>query len=177
MDAFIFQKINALALRSLWADSLGIFFADPFSYIVGASLIIFLVWNIKKYWPMVVLALISGSLAKGITEIIRLFWGRPRPFVENNVNLLIDNINSKSFPSGHASFFFGLSAVVYFFNKKLGLVFFAASCLISIARVYCGIHWPFDIVAGFFVGIISAFIVIKVYKKIIANRSLICRPF
>lgn len=167
MDAFIFQKINALALKSIWADSLGIFFADPFSYIVGASLLIFLIFNFKKHWPMVILALISGSLAKGITEIIRFFWGRPRPFVENHVNLLIDNISSKSFPSGHASFFFGLSMVVYLFNKKLGLIFFAASIVISIARIYCGLHWPLDIVGGFVVGIISAFTVVTIYNKFI----------
>jgi len=170
MDAFIFQKINSLVFKSIWLDGLGIFFADQFPYIVAFCLFLFLIWNFKKYRSMVFLAFISGGLARGITEFIRFLWARPRPFVENHINLLLDNINSKSFPSGHASFFFGLSMVVYFYNKKLGIIFFIASLIISIARVYCGIHWPADILAGFLVGIFSGILVIKLSRRISKNN-------
>jgi undecaprenyl-diphosphatase len=167
MDAFIFEKINSLALKNLWLDTLGIFLAEYFPYVLAICLILFfLVLNYKKYWPMVILALISGGLARGITEVIRFLWGRPRPFVNNHVNLLLDNINSKSFPSGHASFFFGLSTIVYFYNKKIGILFFIASFLISISRVYCAIHWPADILAGALVGIFSGILAFNIFEKL-----------
>jgi len=164
MDAFIFQQINRLALRNLWLDSLGIFFAHYFPYILAIYLFLLLIWNFKKYCSAVILALFSGVLARGITELIRFLWVHPRPFVNNHVNLLIEHINSASFPSGHASFFFAISIVLFFYNKKLGTLFFIASFLISGARVYCGIHWPYDILGGFLVGIISGLIVIKISK-------------
>lgn len=165
MDAFIFQKINDLALKSLWIDGLMIFLADPFSYIVAFCLFLLIVFNFEKHKSMVIRAFIAGILSRGITEFIRFLWARPRPFVENHVNLLINNINSQSFPSGHASFFFGLSTVVFLYNKKIGSLFFIASFLISMARVYCGIHWPADILAGALVGIFSGVLLMKIPRR------------
>lgn len=165
MDAFIFQKINDLALKNLWVDGLMIFLADPFSYIVAFCLFLLVVLNFEKHKSMVIRAFLAGMLARGITEFIRFLWGRPRPFIDNHVNLLLNNINSHSFPSGHASFFFGLSTVVFLYNKKIGLLFFTASFFISTARVYCGIHWPADIFAGALVGVFSGILLAKIFKK------------
>ena len=164
MDAFIFQQINSLALRNFWLDSLGIFFAHYFPYILVICLFLLLIWNFEKYWPVVILALFSGASARGITELIRFLWAQPRPFIENHVNLLIEHIDSASFPSGHASFFFGISVLLFFYNKKIGISFFIASLLISGARVYCGIHWPYDILGGLLVGTLAALIAIKIFK-------------
>jgi len=114
----------------------------------------------KKYWPIIAQAILAAVLARfGITELIRFFWERPRPFIENNVNLLLSHSATGSFPSGHAAFFFALSAVVYFYNKKTGFFFFLASFLISISRVFCGVHWPSDIIAGAAIGIFSGWII------------------
>ena len=166
MDAFIFGKINNFALENHWFDTLGIFFAEYLTYILVFFLLSFLIWNFKKYWLMVTLAFTSGALARGFTELIRFLWTRPRPFVENHVSLLVNHLNSAAFPSGHAAFFFGISAVLYFYNKKIGILFFVASFLISLGRVFCGIHWPLDILGGFLVGILSAIIVTKTFERL-----------
>lgn len=166
MDAFLFQKINEIAFRNSWFDALGIFFAEYFSYIVVFCLIAFLLWNFKKYYSMVILAFTAGIVARIITEMIRLFWVRPRPFVENYVKLLVPYLETASFPSGHAAFFFSIAGIIYFCNKNLGVLFFISAFLISITRVFCGIHWLTDIIAGFFVGIFSAFVVIQFSRKI-----------
>ena len=108
MDAFIFQKINDLALKNYWLDTLGIFFADYLAYILAVALFLFLAWNFRKYQKMVVLALGAGVLSRGITEAIRFLWDRPRPYIENHVHLLINKVNAASFPSAHAAFFFGI---------------------------------------------------------------------
>jgi len=165
MNAFIFQQVNELALRNHWLDSLGIFLAHYLPYILAFFLLFLLIWNFRKYWQIVVLALASGALARGITEVVRFFWRQPRPFIENHVNLLIKQVNGSSFPSGHASFFFALSAVLFFYDRKIGISFFIASILISWARIFCGLHWPYDIIAGFVVGIFSGLIMIKFSKK------------
>jgi undecaprenyl-diphosphatase len=171
MEAFIFQAINNLALKNIWLDSLGLFFAIYFPYILTFSLILFLFFNYKKYRLIVLQSFIAGSLARGIAEIIRFFVDRPRPFVNNEVNFLhiksfIEDISSRSFPSGHASFFFGISTVLFFYNKKLGIIFFLASLPIVFARIYCGIHWPLDMVGGLIVGIFSGILIIKIFQKL-----------
>ena len=161
MNAFLFQKINSLALRSDLIDSLGIFSAEYLPYIVALFLVLIFLWNRKKYQSMVVWAFAAGIVARVITAFIRLLWSHPRPFVSNNVKLLIPYLRTSSFPSGHASFFFGIAGIVYFYNKKLGIVFFVLAAIISLARIFCGIHWPADIAAGFFVGVFSAVLMKK----------------
>lgn len=170
IDYFIFQKINGLAGKSVCLDSLAIFFSEYLGYFLVAILFLFLLKNSKKYWPMVAKGLISAVLARfGFTELIRLFWDRPRPFVENNVNLLLSHATTSSFPSGHAAFYFALSTIVYFYNKKAGILFLFASFLISISRVFVGVHWPSDILVGAIVGIFSGWLINLIFSKFFKN--------
>ncbi len=162
LDILIFQQINGLAGRWGFFDALGVFFASYFQYVLAVLVILLFRRNIRAiFWSLA--AVVLARL--GAVELIRLFWSRPRPFVENSVNLLIEKANEPSFPSGHAALFFALSAVVYFYNKKAGVFFFIASFLISISRVFVGVHWPSDILAGALVGIFSGWLVIKISKK------------
>lgn len=167
LDFYIFHQLNQFALKKLWLDTLFIFFAQYFEYILLFILLLFLVRNCKKYWPMVFLAFFAAFLARfGVTEIIRYLLPRFRPFVENSVNLLINYpVGEPSFPSGHASFYFALSTVIYFYNKKAGIGFFLASFLIAISRVICGIHWPLDILIGALVGIFSGMLINLLYQN------------
>lgn len=165
MDLYLFQQINQFAGRWLWLDALGIYFAEYFGYALILSLLLFPAVRFRKYFKMIVEAIISAILARFvIVELIRWIWQRPRPFVQNNVNLLLTH-NASAFPSGHAAFFFALSTIVYLYNKKAGILFFIASFLICLARVFAGIHWPLDILAGAVVGIFSGYLIHKISKK------------
>lgn len=165
MDIYLFNLINQFAGRWLRLDALGIYFAEYFGYALILSLSLFLAVRFRKYFKMIVEAIISAILARFvIVELIRWIWQRPRPFVQNNVNLLLTH-NASAFPSGHAAFFFAVSTIVYFYNKKAGILFFIASFLICLARVFSGIHWPLDILAGAIVGVLSGWVVHKILKK------------
>ncbi len=164
IDIYIFQQINGLAGNYFWLDDLGIFFAKHLGYFFAFALLALFIKNYKR--DMVIQAFLAGILARiGITEIIRAIAPKSRPFVENNVNLILNHYSTSSFPSGHAAFFFALSAVVYFHNKKAGVIAFFASFLISVSRVFCGIHWPSDIFAGAMVGIFSGWLIFKLRRK------------
>ncbi|MFC1663856.1 phosphatase PAP2 family protein [Patescibacteria group bacterium] len=171
-DFYIFQEINSFALKYLWLDALGIFFAKYFGYILVLFLLFLLVRNFKKYLPIVIQAFSAAVLARlAIVNLIRWILPRPRPFVENHINLILDWTNQAAFPSGHAAFYFALSAIIYFYNRKAGLFFLLASFLISISRVFVGLHWPSDIVSGAVVGIFSAWVIMKAFKKINIKNS------
>jgi len=166
LDYLIFEKVNDLAGRWQLLDAFAIFFAKYFSYFLVFFIFLFLLKNFKKYWSEIEKATLAGILSRlGFAEIIYFLWKRPRPFMIHEVNLLINSPSNPSFPSGHAAFYFAFSTVIYFYNKKAGLLFFLASFLISFSRVFCGIHWPSDILGGAVIGIISGFIILKLLPK------------
>jgi len=165
VEYLIFEKINSFVGKNVCFDSLAIFAAEYLGYVLIFVLALFLLVNFKKYWPIMLKALGVAVFARFvIVELIRFLWERPRPFIENNISLLLEHPATSSFPSGHAAFYFAFSALVYFYNKKLGALFLIATLVLSLSRVYVGVHWPLDILAGALVGIFSAWLVKNISK-------------
>ena len=166
-DYFIFQKINSLAGQWPILSKIGIFFAEYLPYLIGAGVAAFIIcWIVKnKNWKVLWRALATLLLSRGIiTEGIRFFWHRPRPFISHSVNLLLNHDNSGSFPSGHMTFLFALAAAVYFYNKKIGWLLFILSFLAGVARVFAGVHYPSDILVGIIIGVFSAWLIKKIVQ-------------
>lgn len=172
-DLKIFQAINSLANQSKILDTLGIFLAEYLPYLLILLLLSFLFWPKKdriKNRTMVLISVVAALFARFVVKnIILLFYACPRPFVSlpltNKLVSASPAENLQSFPSGHAIFFFALSAVIYSFNKKLGIFFLICSTLMGIARIFIGVHWPSDILAGAVLGIIVGVIVKWLYAK------------
>lgn len=162
-DHFVFNQINDLAGRYLWLDTLGIFLADYFQYLI--ILAVFLIF--KKRWQIYAQGVSAVILSRLIiAEPMRILIHRLRPFMANDVNRLLHNEISASFPSGHSSAFFALATIIYLYNKKIGLWFFAAAFLITLGRIFSGVHYPLDILAGFLIGIFSGWLIyrLKIFK-------------
>lgn len=175
IDLYLFNLINQFAGRWAWLDYFGIFCAEYLGYVLLFVLAIFLLINYKKYWQMVLESLIAAAFTRFVlAEIIRTIWFRTRPFISQNfVPLIIQNADEASFPSGHATFFFALATIVYFYNKRLGIIFFIASFFIAIDRIFVGVHWPSDVFAGAILGILVGYILNWIFrnhaKKLIKN--------
>lgn len=168
-DIFLLETLNSLAEKSFYLDVFFVFFSEYFGYFLIGIFFLFLLRDFQRYRLMVPQALVSAVFSRfALTELIRLFVPRERPFVGNNVTLLFNHPATNSFPSGHAAFFFGLSTVIFLYNKKAGILFFFASFLISISRVISGVHWPSDIIAGAAVGIFTGWLIFylsKIFQK------------
>jgi undecaprenyl-diphosphatase len=81
-----------------------------------------------------------------------------------------------SFPSDHATLFIALAVGVFFASRRLGTMAIAYAVLfIMFPRVYLGIHWPTDVLAGAALGMVFALIAtIPAYRHFVwkwANRS------
>lgn len=164
IDIKIFYFFNGLVSRWPFFDKLIVFFAAYLQYILIIAFFVFLVcsaYSRREKIKIFLVSFISVVVARlGITELIRFFYHRPRPFLTYQVHQLIPE-QGYSFPSGHSTFFFALAAALYFYNKKLGSVFFIAAFLMNISRIIAGVHYPSDILGGMLIGIAVGYIVKK----------------
>ena len=167
LERQIFYFLNQWAGKNVFLDELAIFFAQYSGCFLLLILVFLLFKNYRRYKNLVFVSLGSALVSRFLfTELIRHLYFRPRPFVENSINLLIYHKPTASFPSGHTSFYFALSAAVYFYNKKLGIFFFLVSFLMGTSRIYCGLHWPSDILVGAVVGVFVGWLFVELFKKI-----------
>lgn len=169
-DTQLFYLLNNLAGQSPFFDGVIVFFASYLAYILGVffvALVFFSQYSKREKWELLLVTGISAVIARfGVTEIIRYFYHHPRPFdALSGVHQLLAE-SSWSFPSGHATFFFAMATAIYLYNKKWGIGFFGAAILVTVARVIAGVHYPSDIIGGALLGVLVAYIVFIIARKV-----------
>lgn len=148
-----------MAGHNVWLDGFMVFAADKMGYLLIASVLI-LFWKKDYFKKVVFISLSSAVVARFVfVSIFRYLIYSPRPFlVLENVNQLMNHELESSFPSGHASFYFALAMGVYLYNKRAGYIYLILAGLMGIARIFVGVHWPLDIIAGAVLGIATAYV-------------------
>src|SRR5438132_8032781 len=101
--------------------------------------------------------------AWGFTEILKLIVRRPRPFdaLANAPGLLpapetvIGHPSSFSFPSGDAALAMGAAVAFAYVTPKYRVPILLLGISAALARVVVGVHYPFDVLGGMTVGVLS----------------------
>ena len=125
---------------------------------------------------LTILALIAFLCSDIVTAILKHIICEPRPFVTlDNVHLLIAEDDPLSFPSGHTTSTFSVVTFFVLNMKELAkrhyklidaaLIIFAV--VIPFSRMYVGVHYLGDVLAGALIGIAGALIVNKYKNSII----------
>ncbi len=168
VNTYLFHFIFGLSHRNFLLDDLGVFFAQylPYAAVLGFLAFIFLFDGWKKRLLVFGEGALVAILARGIiTEAIRFFYHSPRPFQALNLPALIGE-SGYSFPSGHAALFFGIAMTMVYLNRRIGIWYFIFAAANGLARIFVGVHWPFDIVGGAVVGILSAMLIHRILEPI-----------
>jgi undecaprenyl-diphosphatase len=128
----------------------------------------FLRWESTKRFvvPVLVVIVVSGvPVAQGLKNLVP----RDRPS-----NLAISNpqehIFYSSFPSGHTTTSFAIAALLLLMTWKTpsvrwGWIALAWAACVGLSRIYRGVHWPTDVLAGACAGIFSAGLVYLLLTK------------
>ena len=105
--------------------------------------------------------LIGFAVNLGIMFLLKQAVHRPRPFETLSGVIALDGENTSSFPSGHTANAFYGAAFLSEFYKKFSGVFYFLGLVVFISRIYLGVHYPSDALAGAVIG----FILGKVFAK------------
>jgi len=157
-NTYLFNILNASAQPSGPMVGLAGFLADRMIYLVVLALI----WA----WLRSSAEGRERLFATGITMIVALLinwsiattWYHPRPFEIGVGHQLIAHAADSSFPSDHGTVLFAVAFGLM--AARASAVWSGLALLVALgvawARVYLGIHWPFDMAGSFVVAVVAA---------------------
>ena len=96
-------------------------------------------------------------VAESVSGALKQWFDRDRPPLSNpDPEPLVDLPATYSFPSGHATVSFACATVLALAVPRLRVPLYALATLISFSRVYVGVHYPLDVLAGAALGVAIA---------------------
>lgn len=108
-------------------------------------------------------ALVVASLASGV---LKDALDRARPAVaEPGISALVPIPADASLPSGHAATAAAAAGVVALLHPRLRLPLAALVALIGLSRVYLGVHYPSDVLAGLALGLAIAWAIVALARR------------
>ena len=135
--------------------------------------LIVLVFGKSEYRIYGLLALVAMFVSDlVIAHTIRVIHFRPRPFIGlEDVHQLGPAWRGSSFPAAHADSSFACAFVLGKGLERAKVFLYTFATLSSLSRIYLGMHYPSDVIAGALVGLFSGFLIIRLYGYYIARRN------
>lgn len=180
IDTAIFLFLNSFH-NSFW-DFVMYWVSNKLIWVPLYAILVFFL--IKKYkqksiWILLFAALLITA-SDQISVLIKNWIERPRPCHNDEINHLIHLVNNHcggtyGFVSSHASNSFALAIFVSaFFKKNIWYftpiaIFWAA--LVSYSRIYLGVHYPGDVLAGAMLGTGLGFLCTFLCQKVLDNLA------
>lgn len=157
-----------LALARWWA---------LYGALISAILLAWLVWRRPQARMYVLGSLLACVVSILLAHRIGVWLGHPRPFVLGISPAYIPHAARGSLPSVHASALFTIAfcGLLWPSARSAGVLALFVALLVSWARVYCGVHFPFDIAAGALLGGAIAILYRSLWRGIRRYRQVLSR--
>ncbi len=164
----LFTLINAAPEASIQTISLAVFLADKLVF--GVALWMMFAWIRKSvsFRFALIDVIFTAILALIISWVIGVIWYHPRPFEAGLGQKFMEHATDSSFPSDHATLLFSvaLPLMAQTVSRTWGIVVFGLALSVAWARVYLGIHFPFDMIGALAVAVISTAVIRTVSSKL-----------
>jgi len=157
LDLAVFRWVNH-SWAHPWLDAVMPFLSgNPLFMPALGILAVAMGWKggVRGRLCVVMLVLVVGCLNNAVVGELKEMIGRPRPFLEvSDVRLLVGAGKTWSLPSSHAANWFAGLAVSWVYYRRSAWFMVPLAFLVSLSRVYNGVHYPSDVMAGGLVGLI-----------------------
>lgn len=161
MDGF---RAIHVGMHRDWLDPLfWVLTSTGLGWVQAILILSLLIWKPTRRFtgPLLVTLIVSGVF---VSDVIKLFVHRERPSNLIFAHPQETEFGANSFPSGHATTAFAIAFMIFLMTRKkeyawVGQVAIGWATLVALSRVYRGVHWPTDTIAGLFAGLFSACLV------------------
>ncbi|WP_282059987.1 undecaprenyl-diphosphatase [Bacillus pumilus] len=166
----LFRWVNQLSIDHGYLNPIFIGLAE-YTVLLAALTCLF-IWfqnRSRTNRGMVVSAGLTFILAELMGKIAGFFYSNQQPFAEmSHVNLLIQKEVNNSFPSDHTIFIFSVCLIFWLFHKR-HVYWLIIACAVGFSRIWVGVHYPFDVLAG---AVIASLTAVAVVYLPICQRSV-----
>ena len=162
LNQYLFLLLNApahpsgLMLAFSWVAAEYVIFIVPVYLVSG-----WLLSETDNTKKQMLQALFSGLLALLIAQATGHFLPHPRPFMLEMGTNFLPHLPDPSFPSDHVTLILAVAFSLTFSatTRIFGAALLAVGLLVAWARIYLGVHFPFDMAGAFIIGLCSALLV------------------
>ena len=141
---------------------------------LGDKGLLWILLSLVMLWPRKtrrtgVTSIIAMAIGLVVANLILKNWiARVRPYeLVEGLNLMINKQHDFSFPSGHATNSLACAWVIFRTQKKaFGVPALVVALLICFSRLYVGVHYPTDVLAGIVIGICAAEAAIAIVRAL-----------
>ena len=179
-ETLAFDQSVLLTLHHLhrpWLDRLALVITnlgDPLTMAITSGVLVLLLLIRRRQAESAIFA-VAASGAIGLNVLLKALFVRPRPQLWERMV----TVRYHSFPSGHAMVsMVVLGLIAYWlavrFPKRRSLIFLVTPLLIGaigLSRLYLGVHWPTDVIAGYAAGLVWLVICILSLEMLWKQRS------
>lgn len=151
----LFFLIQKLKKSHSFLNPFMIFGAEAVIYLCGIFVTILAFTKQGAYKEAFALSATSIPLSLILILIIHVFIKEQRPFIKFNLKPLVSFYRNLSFPSTHTTIMAIIALPQLYYRTDLGILFAFMLLWLALSRIYIGVHYPIDILGGFFTGIIS----------------------
>jgi undecaprenyl-diphosphatase len=124
----------------------------------------------RRFPTAAIVAATSLSVAATLVFLLKDSLERSRPaFAHPALDPLVTTPSSHSFPSGHAATAFATATVVGLLHPRLRWPAFGLATLVGLSRVYLGVHFWFDVLAGAALGIAVGWTAVWATRRVAAR--------
>ncbi|WP_322922388.1 undecaprenyl-diphosphatase [Paenibacillus campi] len=175
MDELLFLWINSGAER--------LAFLNPLMVFLSKYAVVFFMIGALVYWftraradrRMISEALVSVIIGFTVSWLLGEMIYRDRPFVtlHGQAIQLISHAANASFPSDHALGSFIIAMTIWQFRRRAGWLWLLLAFAIAFSRVWTGVHYPGDVLAGALIGILVSVLVHRLFTRISLASNLL----
>jgi undecaprenyl-diphosphatase len=165
IDAF--RMINDLGKQYTALNPTFVFLAEYMVALLALATLLYWFTRKERNRMMGICAVVSFVIAELLGKAAGHLHSNNQPFAElPDVNQLIDKAVGNSFPSDHTILFFSFCITFWLFRGKWGFLWGLLALIVGISRIWVGVHYPADVVAGALIASLSAYLVYQIVPRL-----------
>ncbi|MCX6140805.1 MAG: phosphatase PAP2 family protein [Candidatus Kapabacteria bacterium] len=141
-------------------------------YTIGVGWLLFMSWRQRhtvegrRYlWCVALLLLSVAILDQASHRLLKEVIQRERPYQALGLVHQLVGSGGGSFPSNHAMNNAAVAVILSWFFPRTWVIFWAVAISIAFSRIYCGVHYPSDVLGGLVIGAIGGWAAIAIARR------------